>query len=344
MNKGEPIINELIYGSVSGKKVDENGNPLGGAVIGLFKDAEGEFTTENALMTTTSADDGSFSFADITYGTWYVREIEQPTGFVLSKTVYPVAIDKDGAVVEIEIVNEFIRGNIILEKVDKDYPENKLTGAEFELYEDKNGNGQLDEEDVLVDIIAETDTGIYEMKDLIYGHYLVKEKTAPNGFVLDENTYPVFVDTDGETYKVENKAGVGFINEAMKGSLKIVKTSSDKKLEGFSFRIVGENYDETFKTDKNGEILIEGLRIGKYVVSEVNDEASAGYILPEDVSVEIEFDKTSEVKMHNEKIKTPKTGDNRNMLPVYATAGASLSGVIACVVLALKKRKGKEAA
>ena len=344
VNNREPIINELVYGSVSGKKVDENGKPLGGAVIGLFKDAEGDFTTENALMTTTSADDGSFSFADIPYGTWYVREIEQPTGFVLSETVYPVVIDKNGGVIEIEIANEFIKGNIILEKVDKDYPENKLTGAEFELYEDKNGNGQLDEEDVLINLIKGTDTGIYEMKDLVYGHYLVKEKTAPNGFVLDENTYPVFVDTDGETYKVENKAGVGFINEAMKGSLKIVKTSSDKKLEGFSFKVVGENYDETFKTDKNGEILVEGLRIGKYVVSEVNDEASAGYILSEDASVEIEFDKTTEVKMHNEKIKTPKTGDNRNMLPVHATAGASLSGVIACVVLALKKRKGKEAA
>lgn len=56
VNNREPIINELVYGSVSGKKVDENGKPLGGAVIGLFKDAEGDFTTENALMTTTSAD------------------------------------------------------------------------------------------------------------------------------------------------------------------------------------------------------------------------------------------------------------------------------------------------
>ena len=36
VNNGEPMENKLIYGSVSGKKVDENGEGLGGALIGLF--------------------------------------------------------------------------------------------------------------------------------------------------------------------------------------------------------------------------------------------------------------------------------------------------------------------
>ena len=114
VNDGEPITNELIYGTVSGKKIDENGEALGGAVIGLFKSADAEFTAENATLTTESAEDGSFTFGEdtIPYGTWYVREIEQPTGFVLNDTVYPVTIGKDGEVVEIEIVNEHIRGNV----------------------------------------------------------------------------------------------------------------------------------------------------------------------------------------------------------------------------------------
>ena len=97
------IENDLIYGSVSGKKVDENGNALGGALIGLFHTDDGEFTKENALMTTASAEDGSFSFENIPYGTWYVREIEQPAGFVLDDTIYPVTIGADGQVVEIKI-------------------------------------------------------------------------------------------------------------------------------------------------------------------------------------------------------------------------------------------------
>lgn len=116
------------------------------------------------------------------------------------------------------------------------------------------------------------------MSDLYYGHYLVKETVAPDGFLLDMGVYSVFIETDGMTYTVENKAGIGFINEAMKGTLKIVKTSNDGKVEGFSFRITGENgFDVTLKTDANGEIVIEGLRIGEYTVSEIADDVSISY-------------------------------------------------------------------
>lgn len=100
-------------------------------------------------MTTVSAEDGSFSFENIPFGTWYIREIEQPTGFVLNDTVYPVTVGQNGQVVEVEIVNRHIRGNITLTKVDADYPENKLTGATFEVYKDNNGDGKLDDGDTL---------------------------------------------------------------------------------------------------------------------------------------------------------------------------------------------------
>ena len=63
VNDGKPIENKLIYGSVSGKKIDENGEALGGALIGIFKADETEFTKEHAIMTATSEKDGSFSFA-----------------------------------------------------------------------------------------------------------------------------------------------------------------------------------------------------------------------------------------------------------------------------------------
>ena len=61
VNGGKPIENKLIYGSVSGKKITENGEALGGAVIGLFKADETVFTKENALMTATSENDGIFA-------------------------------------------------------------------------------------------------------------------------------------------------------------------------------------------------------------------------------------------------------------------------------------------
>ena len=340
VNDGKEIKNELIYGSVSGKKIDENGEALEGAVIGIFKAEETEFTKDTALMTTTSAKDGSFSFAKVPYGKWIVREIEQPKGFVLDEKAYEVNISKAEQVVEIEIVNEYVHGNIRLTKVDAEYPDNKLTGATFEVYKDTNENGKIDDGDELIGNLEETETGIYEMKELLYGKYIVRETKAPEGFLLDKGEYSVFIEKDETTYSVENKAGVGFINEAMRGTLKIVKTSSDGKVKGFAFRVTGANgYDMTFETDKNGEIVIEGLRIGEYTVSEVANNASAAYITPADQNVTIKLDETAVVKMHNELRDTPKTGDDTNMKFWYVLAGLSAVGIAVTSVVAHKKKK-----
>lgn len=340
VNDGKPIENKLIYGSVSGKKIDENGEALGGALIGIFKADETEFTKEHAIMTATSEKDGSFSFAKVPYGKWIVREIEAPEGFVLDDTSYEVNIGENEQVIEVEITDEYIYGNIELTKVDADYPDNKLTGATFDVYKDVNGDGKLDDGDELIGNLEETATGIYEMKEILYGKYLVQETKAPEGFVLDKGVYSVFIEKDETTYKVENKAGVGFINEAMKGSLKIKKTSSDGNVEGFTFRVTGVNgYDSTFTTDKNGEISIDGLRIGEYTVSEVSDNVSAGYILPADKKVTVKVGETVEIEMHNELRDTPKTGDDRKTSLWVALAGASALGIVATVVASKRKKK-----
>lgn len=343
VNDGKPIENKLIYGSVQGKKIDENGEALGGAVIGLFKAGETEFAKENALMITTSETDGSFSFTKVPYGNWIVREIEQPEGFVLDDTSYEVSISENEQVIEVQIVNEYVHGNIKLTKVDADYPDNKLSGAVFEVYKDKAGNGILDKEDELVGTLTETSTGIYEMKELLYGKYLVRETKAPEGFELDTGVYPVFINEDEKTYDVENKAGVDFINQAMKGNLKIVKTSSDGKVEGFTFRVTGANgYDRSFTTDKNGKIYIEGLRIGEYTVSEVNDNASAGYVMPADKKAAVKVGSTTVVEMHNVLRDTPKTGDNSKVGLWTALAGLSAIGIGATAFVAHRKRKKED--
>ena len=342
-NDGEAIENDIIYGSVSGKKSDEDGNALGGAVIGIFKTGTEKFTTENAIQTTVTAADGSFSFEKVPYGTWVIREIESPTGFVLSEEEITVAIGAVDEVVEIELVNYFIKGNIELTKVDNDYPDNRLTGAEFEVYADTNGDGKLDSSDKLLGAMTELDGGVYQMKELRYGKYLVREKTAPTGFVLDENVYSVSIEENGKTYIVENEAGVGFVNAAQKGSLKIVKTSSDGKVEGFSFRVTGaDGYDQTFKTDKDGEIFIEGLRIGEYTVSEVNDSVSAGYILPADKQATVKVGATTIVEMHNELRDTPKTGDDFNLALWVSLAAVSVLGAGVLGFAGFKKKKKED--
>ena len=343
-NDGAPIENDLIYGEIHGLKKDEDGNTLSGAVIGLFKADCTEFTRENAILTAVSREDGGFSFAGVPFGNWVVREIEAPTGFVLSDETFAVTVDKDGAVIEVEIQNTLIRGTVQLTKVDKDYPDNKLSGAEFSVYRDSNSNKELDADDELLGTLTETSAGVYEMPDLTYGGFFVKEQKAPSGFYLDENAYYFEITEHGKTVIVENEAGKGFVNAAQVGSLKIIKTSSDNKVEGFSFRVTGPNgYSEIFTTDKNGEILIENLRIGDYTVSEVSDGASAAYILPADKTASVFEGAVTIVEMHNELRDTPKTGDDSNPALWLTLLGLSGAGTLALGVIGWKKRK-KEAA
>ena len=339
-NGGAPIENKLLYGEIHGLKKDEDGSGLAGALIGLFRADCTEFTTENAILTATSAEDGSFSFARVPYGNWIVREIEAPTGFVLSEKTYPVTVDADGAVIEIEIENTRIRGTVQLTKTDRDYPDNKLTGAEFTVYRDSNGNKELDADDALLGTLTETGIGVYEMSDLLYGGYLVKETKAPEGFYLDGNAYYFEITEDGKIVTVENEAGKGFVNAPQVGSLKIIKTSSDGKVEGFSFRVTGQNgYVGVFTTDKNGEIIIENLRIGEYVVSEVSDGTSSAYVLPADKTASVFEGAVTKVEMHNELRDTPKTGDDSNPALWLALLGISAAGAAALGIVGFRKRR-----
>ena len=339
-NSGAPIENKLLYGEIRGLKKDEDGIGLAGALIGLFRAGCTEFTTENAILTATSAEDGSFSFVHVPYGNWIVREIEAPTGFVLSEETYPVTVDADGAVIEVELENTRIRGTVQLTKIDRDYPDNKLTGAEFTIYRDSNGNKELDTDDELVGTLTETSIGVYELSDLLYGGYFVKETKAPEGFYLDGNAYYFEITEDGKTVTVENEAGKGFVNAPQVGSLKIIKTSSGGKIEGFSFRVTGPNgYVGVFTTDKNGEIIIDDLRIGEYVVSEVSDGASSAYVLPADKTASVFEGAVTKVEMHNELLDTPKTGDDSNPALWLALLGISAAGVAALGVVGFRKRR-----
>ena len=299
-------------------------------------------TKDTALLTAVSAEDGRFRFEKIPAGNWLVREIEQPKGFVLSEELFPVTVKEQGQVIEIKIANKLIRGSVTLTKYDADYPENKLSGAVFEVYRDVNGNKALDKDDVLLGTMEESSAGVYWMKNLEYGGVLVREKTAPEGFIPDEKAYYVEIDTDGKTYTVENEAGKGFINRALKGSLKIIKTTSDGKKEGFAFRITGANgYDMTFTTDAKGEIFIEKLRIGEYTVTELKNSASEGYKIADPVKITLVANETLTVKIHNDKTKVdvPKTGDDADLMLWISLLGLAAAGVGCTAFFYLKKRR-----
>ena len=327
------------------KRDAETGLPQGdatlsGAVYGVFKG-------EELVDTYITDESGQFTTTDYVCGDdWTIRELSPSEGYLLDNTVYPVGAEPQRYTAEynpiaLDVTEQVIRGGVALTKVDRDYPENKLEGAVFEVYRDSNRNQELDAEDELLGTMEELGGGEYALTGLCYGGYFAKEAQAPEGFYLDENAYYFAITTDGETVTVENEAGKGFVNAAQVGSLRIVKTSSDGKLEGFSFRVTGANgYDQVFQTDAEGFILVEGLRIGDYTVSEVRDGSSDGYLLPADKTASIFEGAVTEVEMHNEKKPTPEvpqTGDSSHAALWLALLG--LSGIGAVSVLLMRKRK-----
>ena len=292
INDGNAIENEMIRGSIIGKKLDEDGFAICGAVFGLFAENETEFTEESAILTCESNEIGIFHFENVPFGRWIVREIKPAPAFVLNENSYAVTVAEDEQVVEIVIENEFITGAVKTTKVDKEYPENTLGGAIFEIFVDVDGNQEFDAEiDLLVGEMTEGENGVYTMDNLRYNGYFLYEKAAPEGFLKDDGYYYFEIRNDGETVVVENEAGVGFTNQPIKGNVTTTKVDEEypeNKLAGAEFHIYAD-------TDKNGvfnaEIdtfvvalsetelgvyLAEGVRFGGYFLYE--EAAPVGFV------------------------------------------------------------------
>ncbi len=184
--------NKLKRGTVKGLKLDENNEPLENAVFGLFKPDCTEFTEENALMTAKSDDKGCFSFADIPFGEFAVREIKAPKGYILSDKVYQVNITEDGQTVEITAENK----PITVEFSKRDTEGSELKGAKLQILDEK-GN-----------VIEEwtSDGTDHIVKKLEAGKYVLTEIAAPDGYeIATDISFEVFEDG---TVKAGNKETV----------------------------------------------------------------------------------------------------------------------------------------
>lgn len=299
----------------------------------------GSQTAEARFMLT----NGKFELTELPTGKYTITEINNAEGYLPKTQVKTITVTKD-ATASAEFVNKVIVGNVTLTKVDEDYPENKLTGAVFTVYKS--------DKKTVVGTLKETETGVYSLEGLVYGEYYVQETKAPEYFVRDVNFYYFQIVNDGETVEVSNdELGKGtFINSPAKGEIKIVKTSYDNKVEGIHFEVTGKTYTgqtfrKTYTTDKNGIIRINDLRAGEYTIHEVKDEASAGYLLPEDKQLTIDRDGAKLVaEMHNSKLPdNPPTGASEDSFTQTAVIIISTVMMSAAVVLAfpLSKRKRK---
>lgn len=109
VNDGEPIKNEIIYGTIKGLKIDrETGEKIAGALFGLFSMNETEFTEKTAILTAESNDDGIFTFENVPYGEYIVRELKPAEGYLPNEENYPVTISENDEIIEITVENDKI--------------------------------------------------------------------------------------------------------------------------------------------------------------------------------------------------------------------------------------------
>ena len=237
-----------------------------------------------------------------------------------------IAEYKENIVENITIENQVKKGKVRIIKTDGEttYP---LKDVVFEIYNSK---------DELVDTIITDENGEATTKELrMDDQYTVVEKITNKGYVLNDKPQTIELKEDEIT-------NMTFENFKEKGKIKIIKSSSDGKVEGFTFKITGisitgENFEKTVTTDKDGIILIDDVLVGEYTIEEIRDEA---YEETEPQTVKVVNGETAEVSFYNKliEVETPKTGDDSNIKFVAGILLLAILG-LACICSKIYKEK-----
>ena len=109
VNDGEPIENEIIYGTIKGLKIDrETGENIAGALFGMFKAEEKELSEKTAILTAESNEEGIFTFENVPYGEYIDSELKPAEGYLPNEENYTVTISENKEIIEITIENDKI--------------------------------------------------------------------------------------------------------------------------------------------------------------------------------------------------------------------------------------------
>ena len=109
VNNGELIENDLIYGTVKGLKIDrETDETIAGALFGLFKADETELTEKTAILLAKSNENGIFTFENIPFGEWTIKELQPAENYLPSDNIHRITVTENEQIIEITAVNDRI--------------------------------------------------------------------------------------------------------------------------------------------------------------------------------------------------------------------------------------------
>lgn len=258
-----------------GEGIDGDKISLEGVIFALYDE------NKNYIKEVSTDKDGKTIFSDLSKGKYFIKEISNDGKFVLDDNYYEVnlKVNENNRIIDVflELENKLKRGNLKIKKIDFD-TKIPIKDTEFIIMKD---------EEIIYQGKTNVD-GIIELNDLVYGIYKIKEVMASDGYVLNEMIYEVKIDDENKDIYLEIE------NELKKGKLVIRKldSSDGSVISNVEFVIIKDNeviYEGV--TNEYGEIEIDNLPLGIYIVKEVR--ARDGYILNEE---EIEVSLDSEVK------------------------------------------------
>jgi uncharacterized surface anchored protein len=311
-------------------KVDIGGEEIEGAEI-TVTDKEG-----NVIDSWTSTKEEHKIKGLVEGETYILHEEVTPYGYVKATDIeFTVSLDKENEHIEmIDKVVEITKTDLVTG--------DEIEGAELKVV-DQDGN-VVDEWTSTKE--AHKVTGLEEGKT-----YTLIETTAPYGYELTEEI-EFTVTINKETQKVEMK------DMPILKDIRVVKVGSETKeiiKDNFTFGIYEDEectqLIKEVKSDKeNGYAIFEDLRYGTYYIKEI--KAPNGYKLSEkivkveinDEGVSIEGniiteneDNVYSFDFENEKIETPKTGDESNIGFWFKTLGISFLILLGLIIFGIKK-------
>lgn len=227
VNNGEVIKNNLIYGSVKGLKVDrETQEVIKGATFGLFKSDTTEFTKDNAILTSVSDENGIFTFTNVLYGEYLIKELKPADGYLDNEDVFTVIIIDNEQVVELTAINDKV-------------PELKTTAT----VNDKK------------EVIAK---GEITIKDTVeYKHLVLNTEYVIKGTLMDKST--------GKPFKVKGKeitSTVKFVPDKANGKVEVTFTFDGSAIKKDTDLVVFETlYRDGFELTAHTDINDDGQTV-----------------------------------------------------------------------------------
>lgn len=261
------------------KKADETtGEALKGAEFTVYKMQGGQWVTYTKAAWGDSMKNYKalgLHAEDSEGGKFKVVETKNPAGYTGTWEHEFVAKDEGVVTLTLDATNARKTGQITITKTGEN--NKKLSGAVFEIKAAKDiktaGGTTLVAANTVVDTVTTDGNGSAASKQLELGQYIVKEKTAPDGYVLDTTEHAVTLD-DSHT-----SVNVAVQNQKNAIVLQKVSKNDGTVMEGVTFHIWNDDksYDKTQKTDSNGRITIDGVKDGTWHYQET--ATKDGYVL-----------------------------------------------------------------